>query len=163
MRRGTKRKAASQKAEADKHKESSKATRTIRTTKRVKKSEDPRNLQDLWKAAFPVGTNNVYLLGYTKLNLTCLLSPAHLLCSVFFIPLRLNSETRIVFFAAQSVSINGENKVVCIPVAVAVVSPFPPSDMIGVNSVQREAEEIIPMKQMKMVGFHIFLWRTGAL
>jgi hypothetical protein len=31
-----------------------------------------------------------------------------------------------------------------------VVSPFPPSDKIGVNSVQREAEEIIPMKQMKM-------------
>lgn len=31
-----------------------------------------------------------------------------------------------------------------------VVSPFPPSDKIGINSVQREAEEIIPMKQMKM-------------
>ncbi|KAM7514228.1 hypothetical protein LguiA_003811 [Lonicera macranthoides] len=31
-----------------------------------------------------------------------------------------------------------------------VVSPFPPSDKIGVNSVQREAEEILPMKQMKM-------------
>ncbi|XP_048437855.1 protein HEAT INTOLERANT 4-like [Pyrus x bretschneideri] len=41
---------------------------------------------------------------------------------------------------------------------VAVVLPFPPSDMIGINSVQREAEEIIPMKQMKMVGFRIFLW-----
>ena len=31
-----------------------------------------------------------------------------------------------------------------------VVSPFPPSDKIGINSVQREAEEILPMKQMKM-------------
>ncbi|TYH95333.1 hypothetical protein ES332_A12G099200v1 [Gossypium tomentosum] len=31
-----------------------------------------------------------------------------------------------------------------------VVSPFPPSDKIGINSVQREAEEIVPMKQMKM-------------
>lgn len=30
------------------------------------------------------------------------------------------------------------------------MSPFPPSDKIGINSVQREAEEIIPMKQMKM-------------
>lgn len=39
---------------------------------------------------------------------------------------------------------------VVIPVVVAVVSPFPPSDKIGINSVQREAEEIIPMKQMKM-------------
>ncbi|RXH75722.1 hypothetical protein DVH24_039421 [Malus domestica] len=118
-RRGTRRKAASQKAEAEKHKESSKATRTTRTTKRVKKSEpqyleDPRNLQDLWKAAFPVGTNNVYLFGCTERKLTCLLSHAHLLCSVFFIPLSFNSETRIVFFAAQLVSVNGENKVVCI-------------------------------------------------
>ncbi|XP_039062338.1 protein HEAT INTOLERANT 4-like [Hibiscus syriacus] len=31
-----------------------------------------------------------------------------------------------------------------------VESPFPPSDKIGINSVQREAEEIVPMKQMKM-------------
>lgn len=31
-----------------------------------------------------------------------------------------------------------------------IVSPFPPSDKIGINSVQRESEEIIPMKQMKM-------------
>ncbi|WVZ20625.1 hypothetical protein V8G54_007947 [Vigna mungo] len=31
-----------------------------------------------------------------------------------------------------------------------VVSPFPPSDKIGINSVQRESEEIIPMTQMKM-------------
>nr|KJB49131.1 hypothetical protein B456_008G102000 [Gossypium raimondii] len=35
-------------------------------------------------------------------------------------------------------------------VAQSVVSPFPPSDKIGINSVQREAEEIVPMKQMKM-------------
>lgn len=33
---------------------------------------------------------------------------------------------------------------------IQVVSPFPPSDKIGINSVQREFEEIIPMKQMKM-------------
>lgn len=31
-----------------------------------------------------------------------------------------------------------------------VVSPFPPSDKIGIKSVQRETEEILPMKQMKM-------------
>jgi len=31
-----------------------------------------------------------------------------------------------------------------------VVSPFPPSNKIGIKSVQREVEEIIPMKQMKM-------------
>jgi len=28
--------------------------------------------------------------------------------------------------------------------------PFPPSDKIGINSVQRENEEIVPMKAMKM-------------
>ena len=31
-----------------------------------------------------------------------------------------------------------------------VESPFPPSDKIGVTSVQREVEEILPMKTMKM-------------
>ncbi|KAF9587077.1 hypothetical protein IFM89_039763 [Coptis chinensis] len=31
-----------------------------------------------------------------------------------------------------------------------IVSPFPPSDKIGINSVQKEAEEILPMKKMKM-------------
>lgn len=31
-----------------------------------------------------------------------------------------------------------------------MVSPIPPSDKIGVKSVQRETEDIIPMKAMKM-------------
>ncbi|KAI7743317.1 hypothetical protein M8C21_025827 [Ambrosia artemisiifolia] len=31
-----------------------------------------------------------------------------------------------------------------------IVSPFPPSDKIGINSVQRESEEIVDMKKMKM-------------
>ena len=31
-----------------------------------------------------------------------------------------------------------------------MVSPIPPSDKIGVKSVQREKEDIIPMKAMKM-------------
>ncbi|GKF20629.1 heat intolerant 4-like protein, partial [Tanacetum coccineum] len=31
-----------------------------------------------------------------------------------------------------------------------VVSPFPPSVKIGINSVQRAAEEIVDMKHMKM-------------
>ncbi|OIV98049.1 hypothetical protein TanjilG_09542 [Lupinus angustifolius] len=53
-------------------------------------------------------------------------------------------------YAAQLVWFKDESKIVCIPVVVAVVSPFPPSDKIGINSVQREAEEIIPMKQLKM-------------
>ncbi|KAL0432021.1 UNVERIFIED_CONTAM: protein HEAT INTOLERANT 4 [Sesamum radiatum] len=36
------------------------------------------------------------------------------------------------------------------PVGTEVASPFPPSDKIGIKSVQRETEEIVPMKQMKM-------------
>ena len=31
-----------------------------------------------------------------------------------------------------------------------VTSPFPPSDKIGIKSVQREEELIVPMKEMKM-------------
>ncbi|KAG5534052.1 hypothetical protein RHGRI_022260 [Rhododendron griersonianum] len=54
-----------------------------------------------------------------------------------------STEPQLVFF-------KDEGKVTCIPVVVAVVSPFPPSNKIGINSVQREAEEIVPMKQMKM-------------
>ncbi|XP_059281619.1 protein HEAT INTOLERANT 4-like, partial [Lycium ferocissimum] len=50
----------------------------------------------------------------------------------------------------QLVNFQGESKVTYVPVVVAVVSPFPPSDKIGINSVQREAEEILPMKKMKM-------------
>ncbi|KAL0424429.1 UNVERIFIED_CONTAM: protein HEAT INTOLERANT 4 [Sesamum radiatum] len=51
---------------------------------------------------------------------------------------------------AQLVSFQGQGKVTMIPVVVSVVSPFPPSDKIGIKSVQRETEEIVPMKQMKM-------------
>lgn len=31
-----------------------------------------------------------------------------------------------------------------------VTSPFPPSDKIGIKSVQREEELIVPMREMKM-------------
>ncbi|PWA69580.1 hypothetical protein CTI12_AA296680 [Artemisia annua] len=39
-----------------------------------------------------------------------------------------------------------------IPIVIAVVSPFPPSDKIGLISVQRESEsrKVVDMKQMKM-------------
>jgi len=45
---------------------------------------------------------------------------------------------------------NGQSNATFIPVVVAVVSPFPPSDKIGIKSVQSEAEEIVDMKHMKM-------------
>ncbi|PKA49093.1 hypothetical protein AXF42_Ash010777 [Apostasia shenzhenica] len=47
-------------------------------------------------------------------------------------------------------NVNGVQKVTLIPVVVAVVSPIPPSDKIGIKSIQRETEDIIPMKSMKM-------------
>uniref|UniRef100_A0A804N0S9 Uncharacterized protein n=2 Tax=Zea mays TaxID=4577 RepID=A0A804N0S9_MAIZE len=50
----------------------------------------------------------------------------------------------------QLLDVNGESKIVLIPIVVAVDCPFPPSDKIGINSVQRENEEIVPMKAMKM-------------
>jgi len=46
--------------------------------------------------------------------------------------------------------VNGESKIVLIPVIVVVDCSLPPSDKIGINSVQRENEEILPMKAMKM-------------
>ncbi|KAI5384365.1 Protein HEAT INTOLERANT 4 [Lathyrus oleraceus] len=91
--------------------------------------EDKRNLEDLWVETFPVGTENAFEEG------------------------GLLSGKKVYLFGCtepQLVMHKQENKVICIPVVVAVVSPFPPSDKIGINSVQREAEEIIPMKQMKM-------------
>uniref|UniRef100_A0A453D5D1 Uncharacterized protein n=1 Tax=Aegilops tauschii subsp. strangulata TaxID=200361 RepID=A0A453D5D1_AEGTS len=50
----------------------------------------------------------------------------------------------------QLLNVDGESKIVLIPVVVAVDCPFPPSDKIGINSVQRENEEIVPMRAMKM-------------
>ncbi|XP_013616770.1 PREDICTED: KNR4/SMI1 homolog 2-like [Brassica oleracea var. oleracea] len=51
---------------------------------------------------------------------------------------------------AQLVPFKGANKILHVPAVVAVESPFPPSDKIGITSVQREVEEIIPMKTMEM-------------
>lgn len=50
----------------------------------------------------------------------------------------------------KQLDVNGELKMVFIPIVVAVDCPFPPSDKIGIKSVQRENEEIVPMKAMKM-------------
>ncbi|KAG5155356.1 hypothetical protein JHK82_013325 [Glycine max] len=109
--------------------------------------EDKRNLEDLWKETFPVGTewdqlDSVYQYKWDFSNLENAFEENGVLYG-----------KKVYLFGCtepQLVMFKGESKVVCIPVVVAVVSPFPPSDKIGINSVQREAEEIIPMKQMKM-------------
>uniref|UniRef100_A0A2N9ETY2 Protein HEAT INTOLERANT 4-like n=1 Tax=Fagus sylvatica TaxID=28930 RepID=A0A2N9ETY2_FAGSY len=156
MRKGAKRK-ASQKEEAKpalgNHQESKKATSQAKRVKASKPEtepeyfEDKRNLEDLWKAVFPVGTewdqlDAVYQFNWNFSNLEDAFEEGGKLYG-----------KKVYLFGCtepQLVSFKGESKVICIPVVVAVVSPFPPSDKIGINSVQREAEEIIPMKQMKM-------------
>ncbi|XP_015890961.3 protein HEAT INTOLERANT 4 [Ziziphus jujuba] len=158
MRKGAKRK-TSHKEETNSaqdnnnHKDSKKA---ITRAKRVKASkpqtepeyfEDKRNLEDLWKVTFPVGTewdqlDGVYQFNWNFSNLEQAFEEGGILYG-----------KKVYLFGCtepQLVPVQGENKVICIPVVVAVVSPFPPSDKIGINSVQRESEEIIPMKQMKM-------------
>lgn len=175
MRKGTKRKVSKKEEEANKSTEKKTNTTkddssksTVETTKaelskpaagrpkKVKPSKpesepeffpDERNLEDLWKQVFPVGTewdqlDQVYQYKWNFSNLEDAFEEGGELYGqkVYLFGC---TEPQLVFF-------RDEGKVTCIPVVVAVVSPFPPSDKIGINSVQREAEEIVPMKQMKM-------------
>ncbi|XP_030527450.1 protein HEAT INTOLERANT 4 isoform X2 [Rhodamnia argentea] len=131
-------------------------TTTGRANKRVKAAkpeaepeffEDKRNLEDLWKAVFPVGTewdqlDTVYQMNWDFSNLENAFEEGGKLYG-----------NKVYLFGCtepQLVHYKGDSKIMYIPVVVAVVSPFPPSDKIGIKSVQRESEEIIPMKQMKM-------------
>lgn len=124
-----------------------------RTRKRVKPEtetkyfEEKRNLEDLWKEVFPVGTewDQLHLVYQYNWNFTNLEN-------AFEEGGELHGK-RVYLFGCtepQMVPLNGEMKITHVPVVVAVVSPFPPSDKIGINSVQREAEEIVSMKSMKM-------------
>eukprot|EP00258_Populus_trichocarpa_P006626 XP_002310600.1 protein HEAT INTOLERANT 4 [Populus trichocarpa] len=159
MRKGAKRK-RSQKEEAaapapDNHK-TTESTKPPTRAKRVKASkpepepeyfEDQRNLEDLWKQIFPVGTewdqlDKVYGFNWNFSNLENAFEEGGVL------------HGKIVYLFGctepQLVPFKDENILIYIPAVVAVVSPFPPSNKIGIKSVQREVEEIIPMKQMKM-------------
>ncbi|KAK1325267.1 hypothetical protein QJS10_CPA01g00390 [Acorus calamus] len=108
---------------------------------------DKRNLEDLWKKAFPVGTewdqlDDVYNVKWDFTNLENVFEEGGELY-----------EKKVYLFGCtepQLVYWKDGQKVMCIPVVVAVVSPFPPSDKVGLKSIQREKEEIIPMKKMKM-------------
>lgn len=152
MRRASKRK-ATKKGEAKSSEEHQRAPSRAKRVKASKPKSEPeffpdqRNLEDLWKAVFPVGTewdqlDSVYEYKWEFSNLEKAFEEGGELYGkkVYLFGC---TEPQLVFF-------KGEAKVICIPVVVAVVSPFPPSDKIGINSVQREAEEIVPMKQMKM-------------
>ncbi|CAD5171962.1 unnamed protein product, partial [Musa acuminata subsp. malaccensis] len=108
---------------------------------------EKRNMEDLWQAAFPVGTewdnmDKIREINWDFSNLE----------NAFEEGGELYGKTVYMFGSteAQMLAVNGQEKVVLIPIVVAVVSPIPPSDQIGIKSVQREKEEILPMKTMKM-------------
>ncbi|KAG9151755.1 hypothetical protein Leryth_002033 [Lithospermum erythrorhizon] len=109
--------------------------------------EDERNLEDLWKQVFPVGTewdqlDMVYKYKWNFQNLE----------EAFEEGGKLYGHKVYLFGCTEPQMVNYQDQgtITLIPAVVAIVSPFPPSDKIGINSVQREAEEIVPMKQMKM-------------
>ncbi|CAH2069738.1 unnamed protein product [Thlaspi arvense] len=103
--------------------------------------EEKRNLQDLWKAAFPVGTefanlDRVYEFNWDFKHLEEALEEGGMLYG----------KKVYIFGIAETL---WSSKMDFVPTVVAIESPDPPSDKIGVTSVQR-GEEIVPMKQMKM-------------
>ncbi|CAH1421720.1 unnamed protein product [Lactuca virosa] len=167
MRKGTKRKAAqaSRKDETaststeavtaieeQQQQQNKEAAKIGRPTKRSKVSKPPepepeffdeqRELEDLWKQVFPVGTEweLLDLLSKYKWNFSNLED-------AFEEGGVLHGKKVYLFSCTES---GGKSGVILIPTVVAVVSPFPPSDKIGVKSVQREKEEILDMKRMKM-------------
>ncbi|KAF5765710.1 putative protein HEAT INTOLERANT 4 [Helianthus annuus] len=133
-------------------KEVEKPARKAKRAKASKEAEpeffdEQRELEDLWKQIFPVGTewDQLDLLSEYNWNFKNL-EDAFEEGGVLHgkkVYLFSCTEPQLLFF-------NGQSKVTCIPVVVAIVSPFPPSDKIGINSVQRESEEIVDMKRMKM-------------
>ncbi|KAK9923488.1 hypothetical protein M0R45_031905 [Rubus argutus] len=106
--------------------------------------EEKCNLQDLWKAAFPVGTEwdpleSVYKYDWDFTNLEREFEGGKLY--------RIGNNKVYVFGATETSSLSLS---VIIPTLVAVVAPRPPSMETGIRSVQREGGEIVLMKQLKM-------------
>ncbi|EPS69687.1 hypothetical protein M569_05079, partial [Genlisea aurea] len=124
-----------------------KRARVAKTESKTEYFPDKRNLEDLWIQAFPVGLEwdqmeKVYQYKWCFSNLEEAFEEGGELYN-----------KRVYLFGsseAEMVPFHGEKIFVMFPVVVAVVSPFPPSDKIGITSIQRETEEIVPMKDMKM-------------
>ncbi|CAE6069152.1 unnamed protein product [Arabidopsis arenosa] len=109
--------------------------------------DEKRDLQDLWKAVFPVGIkwkllDALYEHNWDFKDLEEALEEGGILYgkNVYVF---VNAEPQLVLY-------KDVKKVIPVPTVVAIESPFPPSDKIGITSIQRAAEEIIPMKEMKM-------------
>ncbi|GKE21421.1 heat intolerant 4-like protein [Tanacetum coccineum] len=146
MRKGTKRKSAKTKGEQQPQQKPKRA-KVAKVESEPEYFDDHRELEDLWKQVFPVGTewDQLDSLSEYKWNFKNLEDA--------FEEGGVLHGKKVYLFSVtepQLLFMNGQSKVTCIPVVVAVVSPYPPSDKIGINSVQREAEEIVDMKQMKM-------------
>ncbi|VVB16063.1 unnamed protein product [Arabis nemorensis] len=104
-------------------------------------------MKDLWKVAFPVGTewnqlDAIYEFNWDFKNLEEALEEGGMLYG----------KKVFVFGSAepQLVLYEGVNRIVHVPTVIAIESPFPPSDKVAITSIQSATEEIIPMKQMKM-------------
>ncbi|KAL3688822.1 hypothetical protein R1sor_015131 [Riccia sorocarpa] len=109
-------------------------------------------LADLWKEAFPVGTEwdqyeKVYEINWEFSNLENAFDEGGVLHGkkVYLFGC---TEPQLLWFKDKEG--NDLSRVVHIPAVVAVTSPFPPSDKVGIKSVQMEGEMILPMKEMKM-------------
>lgn len=104
-------------------------------------------MEDIWKEAFPVGTewdqyDKVYEIDWDFSNLEEALEEGGILHG-----------KKVYLFGCtepQLVAWKDKQRVIHIPAVVAVTSPFPPSDKLGIKSVQMEEEMIVPMSQMKM-------------
>ncbi|XP_019082505.1 PREDICTED: uncharacterized protein LOC104704182 [Camelina sativa] len=123
-----------------------KKSRATETKEEPQYVEEKRNLEDLWKVAFPwelSGTNLMHFhqFNWDFKNLEQTLEEGLLLGKKFF-----------VFASAepQLVSYKDTKKIRDIPTVIAIESVLPPSDKIATVSIQSAMEEIFPMKQMKM-------------
>eukprot|EP00897_Mesotaenium_endlicherianum_P000234 jgi/Mesen1/10210/ME000077S09540 len=108
-------------------------------------------MEDVWKEAFPVGTEwdqyeGVYAIPWDFTNLEEAFEEGGILHgkTVYMFGC---TEPQLVHFTKDGAT---SSRILHIPAVVAVTSPVPPSDKLGIKSVQMEHEMIVPMKEMKM-------------
>jgi len=107
--------------------------------------------EDLWLSAFPIGTEweNIDKIQEFKWNFQNLEKALEEGGELY-------GKTVYLFGTTEPQLLNvakGEQKyekMVLVPIVVAVECPVPPSDKVGIKSVQRENEEIVPVRSMKM-------------
>ncbi|KAL9995412.1 putative protein HEAT INTOLERANT 4 [Helianthus debilis subsp. tardiflorus] len=109
---------------------------------RKRSSHPSGDSEDLWKQAFPVGTewDQIDLLLKHNWNFSNLED-------AFEEGGILHGKKVYIFSCTEP---QAKSIATLIPVVIAVVSPYPPSDKIVCTSVKMASEEIIDMKRMKM-------------